>query len=216
MNILKYWVGIAFNTAPLIVLSLTLFKVWLDPMSIDNGNWVPYGVGLILLEFLIVHSGTFAGAFIVATENRKKRTFAFSGLLSFYFLIAWAFATAMESMSLLWVFCGITAGRFMSLVAAEKQSDKSKMLIMGRSALSIFMYLLMVFGSVTLPIPELGINQQILNEVYPNRGSGVWEQEPHRAIAAGASYFMAIALLEIFIFGWLFRPKARSDITRKP
>ena len=44
---------------PCFTLAVTLLWTWIDPMSIDNGHWVRFGVGIMVLEFVLVHSGAF-------------------------------------------------------------------------------------------------------------------------------------------------------------
>jgi hypothetical protein len=54
---------------------------------------------------------------------------------------------------------------------------ESKKALMARSGIGVLLYLPIVFGTVLLPIPELGITDSVLNEGYPDRGGGLWETE---------------------------------------
>lgn len=54
-----------------------------------------------------------------------------------------------------------------------------------------------VAGTIFLPIPELGLTASVLSETSPDRGSGLWEAEPERAIAGAAVYFLLIGFAEI-------------------
>ena len=54
---------------------------------------------------------------------------------------------------------------------------ESKKALMARSGIGVLLYLPIVFGTVLLPIPELGITGSVLNEGYPDRGGGLWETE---------------------------------------
>ena len=42
---------------PCFALASTLMLTWIDPMSVDEGRWVRFGVGIMVLEFVLVHSG---------------------------------------------------------------------------------------------------------------------------------------------------------------
>lgn len=190
------WVGALAAALPCFYLSWVLFNVWREPMAWDDGNWVRLGVGLLLLEFILLHSGAFMAAIVGQTELAKHQTKMLLGLLAFYTLMVWAFSTSLEVPALLWIFATIVLGRSVSLVVNPTESRHG---LMARSGIGVILYLLVVFGTVFLPIPELGINSTVLNEVYPGRGSGVWEAEPERAIAGAAVYFLLIGLVEITI-----------------
>ena len=76
----------------------------------------------------------------------------------------------------------------------------------------MLLYLLVVSGTLFLPIPELGIIGTVLNEVYPDRGGGLWEKEPERAIAVAALYFFLISLAEITVL----RPSSKQGSGNAP
>ena len=49
------------------------------------------------------------------------------------------------------------------------------------------------------PLPELGVTREVVDAVYPDRGSGEWEDKPHIAIAAGVLYFSMLGVAEFFM-----------------
>jgi hypothetical protein len=75
-----------------------------------------------------------------------------------------------------------------------------------RSGIGVLLYLLVASGAVFLPIPEPGITGTVLDEVYPDRGGGLWEKEPERAIEVAALYFLIIGLAEITVL----RPSSKQ------
>jgi hypothetical protein len=91
-------------------------------------------------------------------------------------------------------------------------SQDSKKAIVARSVISVLLYLLVVSGSAFLPIPEPGITGTVLNEVYPDRGGGLWKKEPKRAIAVAALYFFLIGLTEITVL----RPLSKQGSGNAP
>jgi hypothetical protein len=149
----------------------------------------------MLLEFLLVHSGAFMAA-AIAISAPAKRALALAGLLAFYGLMISAFAFSLKSPELVWIFLCIVVGR--CALAFTRDPRGMKMLI-ARSGIGAFFYLICVFGSVLLPIPEWGVTHSVIAQVYPDHGSGVWEQEPYRAIAAGAVYFLIMGVVECFL-----------------
>ena len=58
------WVSALASGIPYLVLSYILIQVWIEPMAWDDGQWVPFGVGLLLMEFLLLHSSAFIGAMV--------------------------------------------------------------------------------------------------------------------------------------------------------
>ena len=195
------WVGVIAAALPCFYLSWVLIGVWREPMAWDDGNWVRLGVGLLLLEFLLLHSGAFMVAVLEQKEELKKQLQMAIGLLAFYSLMVWAFSVSLDVPALIWIFAGITLGRSLSLL---RSPSESKQAMMARSAIGVVLYLLVVAGTIFLPIPELGMTSAVLNEVYPDRGTGLWEAMPERAIAGAALYFALIGVAEIT----LLRPKA--------
>jgi hypothetical protein len=196
-RVLKF-LGAALAAAPVLIFSWMLFGVWADPMARDGGSWVRFGVGVMLLEFILLHSGAFMGAIISGKFAMKKRLLACTGLLLFYGLMAWGFAASTDSPALLWIFAAVVTGRILTAVFNRQDGIKY---MLGRSAIGIVCYLLVAFGSVLLPIPEWGITSSVVELAYPDRGGGIWELEPQRAIAAAAVYFLLMGLAELFLLG---------------
>lgn len=194
---IKHWTGVLFSAIPFFYLSWTLLRVWHDPMSVDNGTWVPYGVGLLLIEFLLLHSSAFLGGIIASETTKEKRLQAIFGFFMLYGLMAWGMAMSIDP-SIMWVFIGVTIGRVATVFTL---SDEGKQVMQKRAAFGTLWYILVVFATVFIPVPEWGITSSVVNEVYPNRGSGLWETNPERAIAGAAVYFFILGLLEIFVFG---------------
>jgi hypothetical protein len=179
-------------------------------MSVSDGIWVRYAVGLMALEFIILHSGGFMGAMAASTESLKKRVQAFLGLFVFYSLFAYGFAKMVDSFQILYVYGFIMLGRFITIIIA---SGEGKSQILSRSAFGTMVYMAAVFATLFIPVPELGVTHEVLEQVYPDRRGGEWEQNPEIAIAAGIIYFSALALYEIYLV-WKVPEVAKADATR--
>lgn len=198
------WVAAVAAATPCFYLSWALFSVWREPMAWNEGSWVRLGVGLLLLEFILLHSGAFMIGVLGQRQNLGQRLKLAGGLLAFYSTMVWAFALSLDTPALLWIFAGIIIGRSLNLLLNPQASRRA---IMARSALGVVLYLLVVLATVFLPIPELGITASVLNEAYPERGGGLWEREPERALAGAALYFLVIGFAEITVL----RPSAKRD-----
>jgi hypothetical protein len=203
------WIAAIAAALPCFYLGYVLARVWVEPRSIDDGSWVRFGVGLMILEFLLLHSGAMMTAMMAKQSATADKLKLFFGLLLFYLIMVLAFAYTLQSMTLLWIFAAVSAGR---LLAALTHSSDEQIESQKRIGIGMLLYLLAVMGSVFLPIPELGINSSILAEVYPQRGSGLWERQPERAIAAAAAYFLLLGLCELFILG----PTKTSNASKSP
>lgn len=174
-------------------------------MARDEGSWVRFGIGLLLLEFVLLHSGLFMAAVLHSERNAANKLGYFLVLTGFYALLAWAFAQSLDSPALLWIFSAVVIGRVLTTVSGPEMSMDSQK---ARSALGVVLYIAVVAGTIFLPIPKWGITADVVADVYPKRGSGIWEQQPHRAIAGAAVYFLLLGLAEMFLL-----PRAPKNIT---
>ena len=103
-------------------------------------------------------------------------------------------ALAFQSWTLYLIFSIVMVTRFIGLFTEPDVAAKEARL---RSGMSVLFYLLAAFASVLVPFPELGVTTSVLDEVYPDRGGGVWEQSPETALAAGVIYFSLLGLTEL-------------------
>ncbi|MEQ9451039.1 MAG: hypothetical protein RJQ07_05590 [Pseudomonadales bacterium] len=179
---------------PCLYLSYALVNVWLDPMAWDQGRWVPYAVGILLVEFLVIHAGVLITNMAATQTGFARKMKLFVGLAAMYLLMGLGFALSTDSMSLLLILVGVMVSRFLAALNADPAGRKRQQ---ARSGFAAVIYLGAVFATLFLPIPEFGITNTVLAEVYPQRGGGVWEREPERAIAAGACYFGVLGIAEL-------------------
>ncbi len=193
---------------PCFYLSFVLINVWREPMAWDDGNWIRYGIGLLLLEFLIVHSGVFFAAMIHGTKELRTQLMLGAALILFYGLMVGGFAYSLDSMQLLWLFAAVCVGRVVTVIVDPSWGSQ---MIMGRSALSAILYLFVVMLTAFIPIPEWGISMAIVDSVMPDRGQGLWEVEPQRPIVGAALYFFFLGLAELTVM----RTPNRQSISEK-
>lgn len=198
------WIGTIAAAIPCFYLSYLLLRVWWEPMSIYEGTWVRFGVGLMLLEFILLHSGGMVSGLMAQKDNLRDKLKLCFGLFVFYTIMVVTFAYSLESQALLWIFAAVSISR---LVNAFGYSNVDQLESQKRIGIGIILYLLVVAVSIFAPIPELGITGDVVAEVYPQRGGGLWEQAPERAIAAAALYFLLLGLSELFILG----PKSDNE-----
>ena len=104
-------------------------------------------------------------------------------------------AAGFQSWGLFFMFAAVMITRGVSVLLDPSHAREEAM---RRSAMSIVLYLLAVFVTLFAPLPELGVTTAIVNEVYPSRGSGVWERRPEVALAAGVLYFSMLGIGELW------------------
>jgi len=202
------------TAVPYFILTVTLLRVWRDPMSVADGTWVPFAVGLMVLEFIVLHSGAFMGALAVGDVPGRRKLLLFLGLVALYGIFALAFSLAVGSWAIMKVYGILMAGRFMTVMFAGPQ-DRTLLLL--RSGVGAVVYLGAVFLTLFVPVPEGGIDHAVLEQVYPDRGGGVWERQPEVAIAAGVIYFTVLGLFELLLTGKRGdRWAARATLQRNP
>jgi hypothetical protein len=181
-----------FAAASLLAVSAQLLRTWIDPLAVERGAWVKFGVGLMMLEFLFVHSGAFA-AHAFAIQERKKRMQALLGLSALYGLFAGVMVLAVGEPRLALVYVGVMGGRAWAgwSDAHHRAGDVDISWV-----LSVVAYLACVFSSAFMPWPHLGLPPRLGEELMGSSGDGLWEEQPHRAIGAGTVYFAILAAFE--------------------
>jgi hypothetical protein len=188
------WFGCLWSAGSCWFMAGMFVTAWWWPRSLDNGRWVKLGVGVMVLEFILIHSGAFLNHFMgeKAGWERDKKLI---GMTAFYSLFGASIALAFHSWWILGSFALVMSGRLWSLFGG--QSDMERAVSMRRVAASALLFLGLTFATLFIPLPRGGINGKLLTEVWPTRGGGAWEREPERALAMGAGYFLLLGLVEL-------------------
>jgi hypothetical protein len=193
----QWLMAVAF-AVPALVMSHQLWRVWRNPLAIEGGAWVNRGVGIFVMEFILTHAGVFLASTAVESHSSGVRWGAILGLGLFYGLFALAIAVGFRSRSLFWSFVWLIGGRAVALAIgiSEQTSD----LLHTYAVTSAVLYFAMVILSVFLPWPRFGITAELARDIRLPGSSGLWVDQPHRAIGAATVYFFLLAVVEV---GWL-------------
>jgi hypothetical protein len=180
--------------------------LWIAPLQFGNGA-VKTLMLMMLMEFLVVHSGGFIGLTVLSeTASRRRKTLAIIGFGAFYLLFAGAFSLAFNSswpiLSFLWLLAAKFAQVWLAPLPRTDEAQRQTTLW----GLSVAAYLAAVFAGVILPIPQLGITADIIPKLGLN-GGGLWIDKPQTALASGALYFIALAWTK-----WAYRPEWATRI----
>ncbi len=169
-----------------------LLHVWRRPLEIEDGRWVQLGVGVMVLEFVLLHAGVLLASLAMAADGLATTILATVGLSVFYGLFAVVIAYAFKSRMLLESFLWMIGGRLLAMLIGI--STEESQLILNWSVVAMLLYVPLVIASVVVPFPRLGITAKIAGAKRLSNASGVWVDEPHRAIGAGAIYFHALGV----------------------
>ena len=186
-------VGRLFAALPDALTCIAYLWTWLQPLRFDS-DAVKTLMLVMLIEFLVVHSGGFLGVTVLSDGTSKlRKSFALLGLGCFYLMFAAAFSLAFDAWWPVWTFLWLLGSRFalvwLSPIPRESEADRQ----MALWGLSVAAYLGAVFAGVFLPLPELGIRHELLSS-FGLTGGGLWVEKPQTVIASGAIYFAIMAV----------------------
>jgi hypothetical protein len=147
------------------------------------------------MEFFMVHAG-FMSLGVMAGERRWRIGIAI-GLAAFYLLFIAMFALVFDAKWMAVVAAALLAGRLGGAALRGPAEFPERIVV---SVVGVVLYL----GAVTATagpetFPAFGFTPAVLQELRPAFGntSGLWVDEPHRAVAGAALYFFALGLLEL-------------------
>lgn len=181
---------------------------WISPARVGEEK-VAWFLGLMLLEFIVVHSSAFLGVVALSDAPKPMRVAKALGLSVFYTMFAAAFAVSMKHWWPLWAFWALSANRMLGILLGQAPTGRERDFAMASWAAGAACYLFGVFATLLLPLPRLGVRSSMLGEVAEDSG-GVWVDEPHRVIAFAALYFTLTGLFTLFAHQWTPGAPSRS------
>jgi len=115
---------------------------------------------VMLVEFILIHSAPFMGSIVLASdEGLKKRLVAFAGFTVFYSLFIGGFALGFKSWWPVIAFIWLIAAKLVSIVTDRRHTERQKQRMRGYWGVSALFYLLAVFATLFIPLPEFGITR---------------------------------------------------------
>lgn len=173
---------------------------WVSPATLGEEK-VAWFLGLMLLEFIVVHSAAFLGSIALSDAPKPKRLLHALGLSVFYTLFAAGFALGMKHWWPLAAFWGLTANRLLGIALGQAPKGKERELMQASWATGAVAYLFGAFLTVLAPIPKFGVRPEMLGAAGEDSG-GLWIDEPHRVVAFAVVYFTLIGLFTLFGHRW--------------
>ena len=182
-----------------------LYVAWSEPQRFGY-DWFRAAAFTMLLEFFVIHAGGFMAATVVdpeaSTRTRLLRLLGWTtGYTAFISLFALGFNAGWMVWAFLW-FCFSKVQATWTLAPLER--DRTHAIVSW--ALSVVVFLGSIFLTLEYPVPELGATAEVRAQTGFDKGGGVWETEPHRALAGGVLYFAIMGLLRPPL-AWAFRSR---------
>ena len=183
----------AIAAAPDAATATFFVYTWIHPLGFGT-TLVGDLLVLMLLEFLLVHSGAFIGNIVLSNATRWKKTLGVLGFGAFYMLFVLGFAWGMNRPWAIHAFLWLLVARLaMVWFAPVPRADeiRRQQALWGTGAL---FYILGVFATTILPMPELGMTADVRAQLgIAATGKGLWQQKPQTVLAFGFVYFAAKA-----------------------
>ena len=182
---------------PLLLLCYVLLRVWIDPLSIDQGDWLKFAATVVMLEIVFVHSGAFMASGPIVCSKFWQRLAWFLGFGLVYLAGIIGFTIAVKGNYVLWAVLGVALSRVVVLVFLP---DKRGTIMMFKRSIVGTFILIMSVVICFIPLPQMGITEEIRYAAF-GVADGFVSEHPERMIAWGLLYFFVMAITE-FYAGW--------------
>ncbi|MES9969616.1 MAG: hypothetical protein ABW092_06245 [Candidatus Thiodiazotropha sp.] len=188
-----HWIRRLSEVVPDFITAGLCLAVWIVPERFDSG-FVTTMMLVMVVEFLVIHATIMVP--ILAALVPQRLGGVYSGLLAgslFYLAFAAGGSLAIDSWWPTLAFGWLLASRYLFPLLGRGSDDDEDIRLW---IFSTFMWLLLVFATLLLPIPDLGFHTNIA-QALGGSASGIWIDEPHRALAFALLYFTSLALFKL-------------------
>jgi len=199
------WFEGSLATLSTLVLAFILLTTWISPLSIDNGRWLGFAPGILVVEFLMIHSGIFMG--VLPAVNLKGRWWLYAALLIFYSAFVWGVTSQFDNWYFLAAYSAVMFSRWLGAIKGDNNFNES----IARSGASMFFLILVIFVMYAIPLPHLGITDEVF------RQNSVWSQDATIEqsvywLAACVTYFVLLAAFEWKYMKYRLRMAAQGPV----
>lgn len=168
--------------------------MWLEPQRFGI-EWFRSGVLTLLLEFFVIHASGFMAVLMYDPETpRAKRGLQVGGIGAGYLLFISAFAWGFDAWWMLLAFLWLCFGKIQAIWTGAEPVEADRWHAIVSWALSVAVFLGAVFLTVFVEVPEFGATAAVRDAARFDAKGGVWEAEPHRALAGAVLYFTLMGL----------------------
>jgi len=195
MNIIeKYdkqfaYMGVLINS----IMAYQFYLLWTNP-SIEDVNKI-YSVAVLMgFEFIMTHSGVFMSVF-----PKKLSLYIF---FPFYGLFALAFNSMVEGNTILYLYLIVVFNRMRFAFSNVNKVLKTKAILMSIFAAITYFVMIFIFTFNAENISVLGLTEEYITMSGYNKTKkigGIFTDMPHVAISFSVFYYIALALIELFL-----------------
>lgn len=182
---------------PLLVIAVVLVMIWVEPASVAGGDWLKLGAMMVMIEFLLLHSGAFMSVGPAVCKKTGQQVAWFFGFALLYAVFFAGMASMIGQGYIAWLLTGVLLSRLLTLVILRDR--RGTILMLQRSAVGMIILILTMFLPL-IPVPELGITEAIRYETFGSVHDSLSEH-PERFLAWGALYFLLTGMIETYV-GW--------------
>ena len=175
-----------------------LLGLWIEPQRVGV-EWFRSGVFTLILEFFVINASGFMAVLMYDPETpARKRALQVAGLGAGYLVFISAFAWGFDAWWMLAAFAWLCFSKLQAIWSGAAPTERDRGAAIVSWALSVAVYLGAVFATVMLDVPMLGVTPEVRDAAGFDATGGVWEAEPHRAIAGAVLYFTLMGLSRPF------------------
>jgi len=194
---------------PELLTAALLLALWAEPQRFGI-DWFRSGVLTLLLEFFVIHASGFMAVLMYDPGTPRGRRILQVGALGVgYLLFIGAIAWGFDAWWMVAAFAWLCFGKLQAIWTGAAPEERDRTLAIVGWALSVAVYLGAVFLTVLVYVPPLGVTPAIRDLAQFDAGGGVWEAEPHRALAGAVLYFTIMGLSRPLL-AWAFAARAEK------
>jgi hypothetical protein len=172
--------------------------IWMDPRRFGEGS-IRAALLIMLVEFILIHATGLLGGFTARDRRgRGARLVVFGGMGLVYALFIGVLVVRFNAWWPVLAFGWLFVGKLVSLVRPGNASGPAvEQEQQARWGYSVLCYIASVALGIWLPLPRLGITPEVVTGIDPGGDGGLWVEQPHRLLAAGVLYFIALFILKL-------------------
>ena len=202
----------ALKALPELLSAALLLALWVEPQRFGT-EWFRAGVLTLLLEFFVLNAGGFmAHVMYNPGTSARNRSLGVAALGAGYLVFISAFAFAFDAWWMLGAFAWLLFGKIQAIWTGAPPTERDRMHAGAGWALGVAVFLgAVLLSAMVYPLPPLGAGPEFRDAAgFNGNSSGIWEAEPHRALAGGVLYFTLMGLSRPFLAAYAARPAAQA------
>lgn len=203
------WVLALSGGLPVLAVAVFLLMNWIDPMRVGGGAWLKLAAMMVMIEFLLLHSGAFMAVGPSVCRKRWQQAGWFFGFALFYAVFFIGVAIMVGGRYVIWLLAGVMLSHMLKLVILRDR--RGIIMMLSRSAIGMVVLLLTMLV-VMIPWPALGITEDVRYQVF-GRAEDMLTEHPERTIAWGVLYYLLMSLVE-FVAGWKLPDWKEKDVDK--